>query len=341
MLKKLIIISVVIACVGNASAQQEQQYSQYMVNGFVINPARAGTEDFVDLKLGYRNQWTGYQAGPTSTPTDRALSPRTIYLSGHSNIAHHGTGAGHSNRGKQATRHGIGGYIYDDQTFPIGRTGVYGAYAFNIPLNQYTRLSLGSFLGFKRFRVNHNNWDPFDPVEEDDLLLSGGTQSKIVPDGSLGAFLYSDYYFIGASLFQIFGGRILDQFSSTQEIEGRLARHYFITGGLRLPVSSDLTIIPSFALKVNSPAPVSIDANVMAQYGDLYFVGASARFGSENGDSFTVLGGITLWERFDVSYSYDITVSDLRSFHSGSHEVVLGYRIKHPYHIDCPGRKWH
>src|SRR6478609_424201 len=55
-----------------AQAQQQGQYSQYMLNYYLINPAVAGTEDFIDLKSGYRMQYTGWNG-----------APRNYYVSGH------------------------------------------------------------------------------------------------------------------------------------------------------------------------------------------------------------------------------------------------------------------
>ena len=43
-----------------ASAQQRAQYSQYMLNPFVLNPAVAGLEDFIDVRMGYRAQSVSY-----------------------------------------------------------------------------------------------------------------------------------------------------------------------------------------------------------------------------------------------------------------------------------------
>lgn len=322
-------------------AQQEQQYTQYFVNGFVLNPARAGTEDFIDARLGYRNQWTGFQVNDPDYEGG-PVNPRTGYLSVHSNVGHHGTGAGRTRAGKPRGHHGVGGYIYDDKTGPIGRTGFYGAYAYNLPLNRDLRLSIGAFMGAKQFRINGEDWDAYDPVVLDDNL-SDGQFSKFVPDAAVGAFLYSKYYFVGVSSFQVFRSKIIVQGAGAnpEASNGRMYRHHFVTGGLKLPVASDITVIPSFAMKMVRPTPVSFDANVIVQYGNLYFLGVSTRLGSTNLDAISGVAGVTLWEQFDISYSYDLNLSGLRRYNTGSHEIVIGYRFKHPYHIDCPGRKFH
>lgn len=345
MKKVLITIGSVLALGFIGLAQQEQQYTQYMVNGFIINPARTGTEGFIDAKLGYRNQWLGMRiTDPGQKDQIGAINPRTGYFSIHSNISHHGTGAG---RGRKVfsghpAHHGLGAYVYDDKTGPIGRMGFYGSYAYNIPVNKYLRVSLGAMVGGKQFRVNGADWFAYHGVQADDLLRDNAL-TKLVLDGSFGAFMYSEYYYLGISTFQIFQSKINQDGLGNllQTANSKLRRHYFITGGMNLPVNSTVSIVPSFALKMIAPAPASIDANIMYKYGDLYFFGISTRLGRTNLDSFSGIVGTTINKRFDVSYSYDLNLSGLALYNTGSHEIVIGYRFKHPYHVDCPGRKFH
>ena len=45
-------------------AQQRPQYSQYLLNSYLLNPALSGIENYTDVKLGYRQQWAGLQDAP-------------------------------------------------------------------------------------------------------------------------------------------------------------------------------------------------------------------------------------------------------------------------------------
>ena len=318
---KLILVLVSVCITSLLQAQQEQQYSQYMVNGYVINPARTGIEDFVDLKIGYRKQWLGIDA-----------SPRTMYVSGNTRLTHHGT----ANRGRRlGTFHSAGAYLFEDKTGPLSKGGYNASYAVNIPLNNEFRLSIGGFLGVKQYRIAPD-WQPFQDVDTDDILKTTEL-NKIVPDASIGGFLYSKYYYFGLSAFQILGQNI----TSSIDGEGKLKNHYFFTGGARIPFSSNFSAIPSFLVKMISPTPMSFDGNLMFNNKDLFFYGVNMRFSRTNLDGFAGVVGVTLMKQFDISYSYDLIVSDLAFYQTGSHEVIIGYRIKHPHHIDCPGRKWH
>ena len=71
-------------------AQQLPQYSQYLLNKYVINPASAGTENYFLGQTNYRSQWDGIKD-----------APRTYIL---------------SVNGPLNDVMGIGGYIFSDVT---------------------------------------------------------------------------------------------------------------------------------------------------------------------------------------------------------------------------------
>ena len=50
----------------DASAQQEPQYTQYMYNLNVINPAYAGFKENLSFGLLYRKQWVDIEDSPTT-----------------------------------------------------------------------------------------------------------------------------------------------------------------------------------------------------------------------------------------------------------------------------------
>ena len=48
----------------SANAQQVPQFSQYLRNQYLVNPAAAGVYDFVDVTVGGRLQWLGFDDAP-------------------------------------------------------------------------------------------------------------------------------------------------------------------------------------------------------------------------------------------------------------------------------------
>lgn len=313
-----------------AYAQQEQQYTQYMVNPYVINPAVGGTEDFSHLMLGYRNQWVGFGRDNSG--------PKTYYASMHTTLGKQFRQYHH--KGEHGYWHGIGGYIYRDQAGPTTRTTFYGNYSFNMPITSYIRLSAGVFAGIKQLSVDKEWFNSIDrPGYEDDYLLASNL-NKTTPDVTAGLWMYSKDWYAGVSAFQLLQNQTISDDGITtvgDQGSGKLNTHIFLTAGFRLPMTEMINLVPSLAMKGVYPTPLSMDFNLKMDYNDLWFVGVNWRVQ----DSFSPIVGVTIQKRYEVSYSYDATTTkDLRGEQSGSHEVILGLRIGHAKNIDCPSKFW-
>ena len=51
---------------GVLHAQVDPLYSQYLNNPFLINPAYTGMNNYMNLMVGYRKQWAGFDGSPTT-----------------------------------------------------------------------------------------------------------------------------------------------------------------------------------------------------------------------------------------------------------------------------------
>lgn len=317
----LIFILLVIINFSKVEAQQMAQYSQYMNNAYVINPAAGGTEDFMDIKASIRKQWVGF-----------AGSPETYYVTAHSPLGRY-SGKPHP-RNKVRNFHTLGGNIYKDVTGPTSRAGMYGSYSYNMALTSEIRVSMGVFLGAQQYKLDGNKLIFHD---DGDFI---GVQSRVVPDGALGSWLYSDHFFLGLTAAQIFQSKLNFDVPSGSGLSpkhfSKLSNHYFIMGGYKFKLNEEWIIVPSALVKVVSPAPVSIDINAKVRFKDLFWFGASYR----NLDSFVGLVGVTLLGKIDIGYSYDATISKINSYSSGSHEILVGFRLKPQKKIQCPSNFW-
>ena len=90
----------------SSNAQQDPQYTQYMYNMNVINPAYAGTTEGLSLGVLYRSQWAGLDGGPTTF-----------------------TFAGHAPVGKRV---GLGVSIIADEIGPVKETNAYVDFSYTI-----------------------------------------------------------------------------------------------------------------------------------------------------------------------------------------------------------------
>lgn len=312
-----------------AKAQQMPQYSQYMINQYVLNPAVTGTYDYAHILAGYRNQWVGAFHNPYGGGTD---APVTYYLSGHTSIGRDNTKP-HPFRNRHNAYHGVGGMAYQDQTGPTSHLGVLASYAYNTRLTGNWRLAMGVFLGFQQFTLDGNKLS-FHEFED------YGVRRQIVPDGSVGLWAYNKHVYVGAAVSQIFQSRLnfpTANSDGTVTQKSKLANHYYVTSGVKLDITHDWAIIPSIMLKYNYPAPLSVDVNGKVRYRDMIWFGASYR----NLDSFAFLAGIVIGNRFEFGYAYDLTVSKVRAASTaGSHEIVIGLRLWPRVRLDCPSNFW-
>ena len=72
---KPIFIIVIMLVMMKSYAQQKPYYTQYILNNYILNPALSGIENYTDVKLSYRNQWTNINGAPV-----------TVYFSAHAPI---------------------------------------------------------------------------------------------------------------------------------------------------------------------------------------------------------------------------------------------------------------
>lgn len=319
MKKYYLSVLLVSICAMSGMAQQRPQYTQYMINPFLLNPAVSGTEDYADIRAGYRKQWTGFDG-----------SPRTMYLSAHTNIGKNLV-TNNRSRNKKNGFHGVGGIITNDAIGPTTTTTVSGAYSYHLKLSKKIFASLGAMGGFNQFTVDGGKLVASNP---NDALITGQSKTGL-GDITVGAWVYSDKFYAGASMAQLAPNIQFAKSSGNLE-NYSLTHHYFIMAGYRIPLGYDFTLIPSFCIKGAAPAPMSFDINAKVRYKDFCWAGISYR----NRDAVAAMVGVIINNTFDVSYSYDYITSDINKYTGGSHEIVIGYRLRSQGRVICPSNFW-
>ena len=317
----LLLLPLLLLASTRAQAQQQAQYSQYMNNNYILNPGATGVEDYIDVKFSYRTQWTGLEG-----------APKTYYASISSSLGKWRSTPKRTLRDLRRPFHAVGGLVYNDVTGPTRRTGAYVSYAYNLLLTPDLRLALGMSAGMQQFAVDGQQLRFFDPT-----IVAASAASRVL-DGSVGVWMYSSNFYVGLSSAQVLANKLDFSYGPNSLDAGSgntLKRHYFATAGVRLPLNDDLSLVPSVLVKSVNPAPLSVDLNAKLKYQDLLWVGASWRAF----DSAVGMVGIS-YEQFTLGYSYDAGLSSLASYNSGSHEVLLGLRLKKKAQVVCTNRFW-
>ncbi|UOE52405.1 type IX secretion system membrane protein PorP/SprF [Mucilaginibacter sp. SMC90] len=315
-------------------AQQRPQYTQYVFNNYLLNPALSGIENYTDVKLGYRSQWTGLDGAPVTSYLSVNAPIGNRFLQGDATAFPAGGGLNPSSRSYTQNymaaepHHGIGLMVVSDKTGPITQTNIDATYAYHLGLTEKLNLAVGVSAG-----VSHNVIDvsKLTYVDQNDPTINNITGSQWKPDLGVGVWAYSSNYFLGVSVQQILPQNLYVT-TSTTAVQNKTVPHYFVTGGVKLFVSDDITLMPSALLKFIAPVPVTFDVNMKMSFRDKFWIGGSYR----RNDSYAALVGFNLSSLINVGYSYDFTTSALNTVSHGSHEIVLGILLNNRYKVTCP-----
>jgi type IX secretion system PorP/SprF family membrane protein len=289
-MKKLCIF---IACISafQLFSQQDPQYTQYVYNMAVINPAYAGSKANSSFGLLYRNQWASIEGAPQT-----------------------GTFFGHTALGNQL---GVGFSVIADQLGPVKETNVYGDISYTLKFDSDNRLAFGLKLGATFHNIGLNNLIVFDA---NDPFFSKNVNS-VTPNFGAGVFYYSENYYVGVSVPNLLDAVHLN----TNGVKlGSETQHYFITAGYVFQLSENTKLKPSFLVKSAFSAPTSFDLNTNVLLYDKLELGVSYRYD----DSFSGLVNFAINPNLRIGYAYDAITSNLRQFASASHEFLILFQLK-------------
>jgi len=334
---KIGLVFVFVLTIGYCSAQQKPQYTQYIFNNYLLNPALSGIENYTDVKLGFRQQWQGITDAPRTSfvSANWALgddylwkNPLTMPANGEPPMSRNYM----QNYMSSPAHHGIGFVAVVDKAGPISTVNLNATYAYHLELNDALNLSVGVAAGFNRVALDANALQLENPQ---DPALSNTIISQFKPDVGLGLWLYGARFFAGASAQQILPQK-LSFTSDPAYTQGKEVAHYFVTAGYKLFFNEDISAIPSLMFRHAKATPLSVDANLKISFKDRFWIGGSYR----KNDSYAALAGININNFMNLTYAYDLTTSELRNYTNGSHEIVLGFQLNNIYHVLSSTRMW-
>lgn len=274
-------------------AQQDPQFSQNMYNKLFTNPAYAGSNKALCATLLGRSQWMGFEG-----------APKTGLLSVEAAVSKlHG---------------GIGGTVYSDQLGLESSFGAKLAYSFRLNVGP-GELGIGAEVGM----FNKSLKTGFVAIQSNDPLVPTSQVSATTFDLGFGVYYNTNNLYAGFSTTHIPQSDLKYDLSASK-LDLSLVRHYYVTLGYdyQLPVPS-LVLRPSVFIKSDSHT-AQVDANVNLLYNNLVWGGVSYRLG----DAFVPHVGLNLNNGLRFGVAYDVTTSSLRSYSSGSVELMLGYCLK-------------
>jgi type IX secretion system PorP/SprF family membrane protein len=339
-MKKTLAFVIYLVMFQSVIAQQRPQYTQYILNNYILNPALSGIENYTDIKISGRDQWAGLEG-----------APKTMYLTIHTPLGkkdYKTTATSYSVPGENprgtnywenytasSPHHGVGLSIMNDKTGLYNRFSANVSYAYHLGLSPRTNIAAGFAAGIQSIgrdgsKSTFGNGTTVDPAQG-----NGADIYKVRPDLSVGLWLYSADYFWGLSAQQV----IPQKLAFTNDTLGfKLVPHLFATAGYRFLLNEDINALPSVMVKYvsNTPTTPQFDFNVKLQYRDLFWVGGSYRYN----DGYAAMMGLNVGNTFNIGYAYDFTQTALNTVSKSTHEIIIGFLIGNRYGDTCPRNVW-
>ncbi|MDX8337958.1 type IX secretion system membrane protein PorP/SprF [Draconibacterium sp. IB214405] len=289
----LILLLVVLLQGKEASAQQDPLYTQYMDNLQVINPGYAGSEGVGNVLMVARSQWVEFDGAPAT----RSFT---------------------YNVGDDNKNVGIGFSLMSDKIGPLKQTGFYADYSYFLRVSEKFKLGLGLKGGVSFYRANLVALKTVDS----DPVFSRDIYENFLPNVGVGMFLYSEDTYFGLSVPKLIENTITHEDVTVDYINKQLMHLYFVAGH-RFALSEDFQFKTNGMMRWVSGAPVSFDMTVLGGFRDKFWVGAMYRFD----DALGLLTQFKPTPKLTIGYSYDITISELGAFNSGTHEIMFSYDL--------------
>ena len=288
----LVFISLI--SVSTTFAQQDSQFTQYMYNTIVINPAYAGSRGVTSLFLIHRNQWVGLDGAPVSNSfsINKPVSNSAVGL------------------GISFLNDRIG--VSDSNTFS-------GDVSYSIPVSANSKLSFGLKASVNWLSVDYNRLTIRDP---EDIILSqqNNIDSQFSPNIGVGIYWHSSKNYFGLSVPNFLETkRYNDNISSTAKDK----MHFYLIAGSVFKVNTNVQFKPAMLTKLVQGAPLQVDLSANFLFNEKFTFGVAYRLNA----AVTGLVGFQVSDSWQIGYAYDTDSTKLAHYNSGSHELFLRFEL--------------
>ena len=304
-LSTLLTIGFMLGAFAPLKAQQDAQYTQFMFNKLVLNPAYAGSSQTPCLSLIHRRQWVGLEGAPVTS----AISFNTPF---------------------SENRVGFGLNLEHDQIGPTKAWNLGMAYAYRIHLKKGV-LSLGLQASIRQFQID---WLNENIIHTGDLLINNAANSKLLPNVGLGIYYESPSYYFGVSAPRLLKGdlSLLDEVVNSTDLNSLEEQHIFAMAGFLIDLNDHIKLKPATLFKIVKNAPIDADLNLSLIFYEKLWLGTSVRWGGSTQQGFAE--SLDFFLQFQVSdglrlgAGYDFTLSEINSYNNGTYEFYAHYCFK-------------
>lgn len=279
-------------------AQQDPQYTQYMYNTQVVNPAYAGSRNVLSIGGLYRTQWVGFEGAP-KTATFTINSP---------------IGA--------LEKMGLGLSVVTDQLGPATESNVNIDYSYTVQTSEKGgELNFGLKAGVDLLNVDITKLKISD---DQDLAFQENIDNRLMPQIGAGIYYNTDKFYAGFSVPNFFTTEHYDQSSAINRQNLSAERlHYFLILGYVFNLNDNLKFKPATLFKAVSGAPLAWDISANFLINEKLTLGAAYRWSA----AVSALAGFQVSRELFIGLAYDYQTTDIERVSDGSYEIMLRFEI--------------
>jgi type IX secretion system PorP/SprF family membrane protein len=292
--KVSVALLLLILLVHHAEAQQKVQFTQYMFNGLVINPAYAGADEALSLTFMQRKQWAAIE----NSPSTQTLSGHTLFRKKHL---------------------GLGFILVNDKIGVHRNLSALSNLAYHLKVADKSYLSMGFQAGIHSKRSNYGSLAGNGNV---DPRLFDASVSYTAFDIGMGLYFRSPKLHVGISAPEL----LPERFSLNDSVTVKLSNvNYFLFAKYIIGVSEHIEVEPSLLLKYFKGTPLSYDMNMNLIFKKVLTMGLSYR----KSESIDFMMKAQLTGQLQVGYSYDHPIGEVARVSNGSHELIVNYVFRY------------
>jgi type IX secretion system PorP/SprF family membrane protein len=302
-MKKFLSCLIVFAFAKAVTAQQDPQYTQYMYNPIVVNPAYAGNRGVMSIMGLHRSQWVGLDG-----------APRTQTLSLHTPISN--------------SRVGLGLSVVNDEIGPADETYAAADFSYTIPVGDDARLSFGIKGGVHLLNVDFTRLNIFNTG---DTRLQENVENRLSPTVGAGLYYHTERFYLGLSTPNLLQ---TDHFDSSNDsgattFVAQERVHFFGTAGYVFDLNDNIKFKPATLLKVVAGAPLQLDVTGNFLFNEKFTVGAAYRWSA----AVSAMVGFQVSDQMLLGFAYDRETTELGNavFNDGSYELFARFELFNSY----------
>lgn len=285
------------------SAQEQQHFSMYYMQPSIINPAAMGAYDNINGALVFNKQLVGFDNSPLYLQLDLGIpiGKTGLYL------------------GPQILHDRIG-------VFDKTRIGINAAYRIKLSLKHYLTFGLNMAAV-----VANGTLGEVSVINPSDPSFTSNIIGIWNPDIKIGAHYFTDNFYIGFNVGNIFVNKFWDSGSGpTNEIRVNGAdMHYYLMGGWQKRFGANWKIKPNALIKFIPGSPLQIDINANAVFKDQLGFGLSYR----TVNTLVFNANYTFNKFLVIGYAFNWGLGyESRTNYTG-HEVMLAFRVQNSKRI--------